>query len=302
MVNHLRTSFSYIRRAPFQAMAAISVLSITFFVATLIATLVYASNQILLDFETRPQVIAFLKSDSQEAEAKALQEQLINDDRVRDVKLVTKEEAVEIYKSATTDNPVLGELVSPSIFPASVEFSVRNLEFAEGVIEDIKTNEAVETVSFTASLGGESTLSDVLNRLRSLTDYVRMGGIIAISILAVTSFLVLMVVVGMRIQTRKGEIETLSLIGATKGFIRTPIVLEAINYALLGSAFGWLIGTVVILYATPTILAYFGTIPVLPRESGEFFALLGVIFIGELIAAFVIALLGSFVAVSRALK
>lgn len=302
MGNHFRISWSYIRRAPFQALAAISVLSITFFVATLIATLVHASNQILQDFETRPQVIAFLKSDSETADAEELKNKLAADERVRDVKLVSKEEAVDIYKTATSDNPKLGELVSASIFPASIEFSVRDLEFAEAMIAELKENEIVETVSFTASLEGESSLSDVLGRLRSITDYVRLGGLVAISILAVTSFLVLMVVVGMRIQTRRGEIETLSLIGATRGFIRTPIVLEAINYALLGSAFGWLLGTVVILYATPTILEYFGTIPVLPRESGEFFALLGLIFVGELIAAFIIALLGSMVAVSRALK
>lgn len=302
MINHVRTSLSYLRRSPFQALAAISVLSLTFFVATLIAVLVYSSNKILVDFETRPQIIAFIKKDAEEPSYTQLKEKLERDERIRDVKLVSKEEAVEIYKAATSDNPVLGELVSPSIFPASIEFSVTDLSYAEALIEEVRGNDTVDSISFTASLGGESTLGDVLNRLRSITSYVRMGGLAAISILAATSFLVLMVVVGMRIQTRKGEIETLSLIGATRGFIRAPIVMEAINYALIGSFLGWLAGTIVVLYATPSVLTYFGNIPVLPHDSGMFFALLGVILAAELIVAFIIALLGSLVAVTRALR
>lgn len=290
------------RRAPFQALAAISVLILTFFVATLISVLVYASNQILIDFETRPQIIAFLKRDADPEKYEELKNRLSGNDRLRDVKLVTKEEAVEIYKSATKDNPLLAELVSPSIFPASIEFSVKDLKFAEGAIDEIRKEEVVETVSFTASLGGESTLGEVLTRLRGISTYIRLAGLSAIVILAATSFLVLMVVVGMRIQTRRNEIETLSLIGATKGFIRTPIILEAINYALIGSAIGWLVGSVVVLYATPTIISYFGSTPVLPRDSAQFFALLGVILLGELLVGFIIALTGSLVAVTRAFK
>src|SRR5688572_6748548 len=121
IIQHFKTSFQYIRRAPFQALAAIAVLSLTFFVGTLIALLVYSSNQVLRAFETRPQVIAFLKKDSLEEEFMALQQKLKSDERLHDVKLVSKEEALEIYKSATSDNPLLGELVSPSIFPASIE-------------------------------------------------------------------------------------------------------------------------------------------------------------------------------------
>jgi len=299
---HLKTSFAYIRRSPFQALAAVSILALTFFVATLISVLVYSSNQVLHDFETRPQIIAFIKKDASEDSIDTLENKLRGDFRVRDVKFVSKEEAVDIYKSATSDNPLLGELVSPSIFPASLEFSATDLQFAENVIDEVKKEEIIESVGFTASVGGQSDLSDVLNRLKTITNYVRIGGISAVGVLAVTSFLVLMVVVGMRIQTRKTEIETLSLIGATKGFIRTPIVFEAIQYALFGSLIGWLLGIVVVLYATPSILGYFGSIPVLPHDSVEFFILLGLILIGELIISLIIALAGSLLAVTRAFK
>ena len=60
---HLKTARDHIRRAPFQALAAIFVLTLTFFVTTVLAVLVYSSGQVLRYFETRPQIIAFLKND-----------------------------------------------------------------------------------------------------------------------------------------------------------------------------------------------------------------------------------------------
>lgn len=298
---HLKTSFQYIRRSPFQALAAILVLSLTFFVATLASMLVYSSSEILKDFESRPQVIAFLKKDTPSEKSDELLKKISEDPRISDAKLVSKEEAMEIYKNATSENPLLGELVSPSIFPSSIEFSVKNLELTESIIDEVRRDEIVESVGYTASLGGDETLSGVLDKLKTITSYVRLGGLSIVSILGATSFLVLMVVIGMRIQTRKSEMETLSLIGATKSFITTPIIFEALFYGIIGSFLGWLIASICVLYATPALLSYFGEIPVLPKDTVQFFGLLLSILGVELIAGIVIAFMGSLVAISRRL-
>lgn len=299
---HLKTSLTNIRRYPFQAMAAISVLALTFFVATITAVAIYASSQLLHYFETRPQIIAFIQKDANQADIDALHKVLLTDSRIKDVKSVTQQQAAEIYKDANSDNPLLGEFVSPSSLPPSLEFSVVDLSFAQEVIDEVKKNGVVEDVRFTASLEGESKLDEVLTRLRTITSYVRLSGLAAVVILAVTSFLVLMVVVGMRIYSRKGEIETLSLVGATRGFIRAPIVLEALHYATLGVLVGWLFATVILMYITPSLLRYLQTVPVLPRDPVEFFTLMGIIFGIELVAGLLIALGGSIIAVSRALS
>lgn len=302
MKQHIRTSFDYIRRAPFQALAAISVLALTFFVTTLLVVLLYSSHQVIRFFETRPQVIAFLKEDATQGEIDALRNKLANDSRINSMSYVSKEQALEIYKEATADNPLLGELVSPSIFPASIEFSVRDLNFTEEIIDEVKGESVVESVDFTANLGSEAALGDVIQRLKNVTYYLRIGGVSFVLVLSLTSLLVLMVVIGMRISMKKTEIESLSLIGATNWFIRMPIVFEAINYAIIGVFAGWLAASVLLMYATPSVLYYFKDIPVLPRETADFFALLGVIFAAEILAGLFIAFLGSMIAVSRSLR
>lgn len=300
MINiHFKTALSYIRRAPFQAMAAIFVLGLTFFVATIMAVIVYSSSKVLDYFETRPQVISFLKDNVSAEDVSALQNRLSNDHRVKEVRYVSKEEALAIYKKATSDNPLLAELVSPSIFPASLEFTLSDLDYAEEVINELRQEPIVDQVGFTASLGGESTLGDVVSRLRTITWYIRVGGGIFVGLLAGASLLVLLVIIGMRILTRKEEVEILNLIGATPAFIRSPIILEAVIYSLVGVFLGWFLALILVLYATPALVSYFGEIPVLPRDTISLLSLFGIILVIEVFIGVFLALFGSSFAVSR---
>lgn len=299
---HTKTAIDAIKRSPFQAISAIFVLGLTFFVATMVSILVYASDKTLSYFETRPQIISFLKSDAKAEGISTLQNKLLSDTRVKDIKYVSKEEALEIYKKATSDNPLLAELVSPTIFPASLEFSVTDLKLAETIISEVKNEDVVEQVGFTANIGSEKSLSDVVARLKNASLYLRIGGITFVSILAFTSFVVLLVIISLRMTTRKGEVEVLSLIGATPSFIRGPIVIEALIYSIVGVLIGWILSLILWLYMSPSVINYFGQIPIIPKDPLNFFGLFMIILGFELIAGITISLVGSLVAVSRSLK
>lgn len=290
------------RRSPFQALSAVFVLSLTFFVATLVSVLVYSSSQLLNYFESRPQVIAFIKDGVSDSEVASLQHKLAADTKIKDVKYVSKEEALSIYKKATSDNPLLGQLVSPSIFPASLEFSVTDLTFAQDIIDQVKSESVVDSVGFTAAVGGEANLSDVVSRLKTITTYVRLGGGIFTGALALASFVVLLIIITMRMSTRKEEIEILNLIGATKSFIRSPIIVEAIMYALVGVFVGWIVAFIAVLYSAPGLVSYFGEIPVLPRETLGILTIFGIILGLELLGGMILAISGSLLAISRVRK
>lgn len=295
-----KSAVTSIKRFPFQALAAIFLLTVTFLVVTILSVVTYSSSKVIKYFETRPQVIAFLKDSATTETISALQHKLQNDLRIKEVRYVSKEEALSIYKDATVDNPLLGELVNPSIFPASLEFSLSDLSRAQGVIEEVKTEAIVDSVGFTASLGGEKSLGDVVERLRKITLYLKLGGGFFALLLVGTSFLVLVVTLGMRIASRRQEVEILNLIGAKKSFIKKPIIIESIIYVLVGVTLGWLITLIAILYTAPSAINYFGEIPILPRDPLMFFSLFGIILLGEMVAGILLATLGSNLALSRA--
>lgn len=288
-----------IRRSPFQALAAVSVLTITFFMATLLAVVLYSSSQIIRYFETRPQIIAFLKHEAPAAEITKLFESLKADKRVKNVRYESKESALQIYKAATADNPLLSELVSPSIFPASIEFSVVDLQFAEDVVNEVKQKEIVDQVGFTASLGSEDSFGNVIKRLQTISFYLRAGGSVMVGLLALASLLTLLVIISMRLSAKRQEVEILRLVGAKPGFIRGPILAEAVIYSTLGVVLGWVIVLILFLYASPTLVRYFAEIPVIPRNLTEFMMLFGVILALELAVGYFLAIFGSLLAISR---
>ena len=294
MGNHFDSAKKHIRRAPYQALSAVLIMTITFFVATVLALLAY--------YETSPKIITFLKNEASQEEISQLQRELQGDSRIKDVEYVTKEQALEIFKKASSDRPLVTELVSPKIFPASLEFSVVDLKFAQEVINEIKVKSMVDRVSFTASLGDSKNIDLVIERLKNISNYVRIGGTIILSFLITSSLLILLVILGMRVSSRRDEIDILQLIGATPGFVRVPFIFEGVFYAITGAFIGWLLGSLIIIYSMPSIRSYFQEVPFLPVNLSELGILMGAVFGLELLLALILGFLGSFVAIKRYLK
>lgn len=296
---HFRTAIDYIRRFPFQALAAVLVFTITFFVTTVLLVLVYTSNNLIKSFETRPQIIAFLNKDADQTQVAEVQNKFKSDPRVKELVYISQEDAFEIYKGAGNYNPLLEELVNPSVFPASLEFSLSDLKYAEEVISELQTETVIDQVGFTANLGPEEELEIVVQRLRNISFYIRSigGGFVAFQIL--TSLIVLLVIISIRMTVRKPEIEILKLIGATNWFIKLPIVLESLFYTISGSVLGWIFGLLLFLYTSPSILSVASNLSILPTTTEGLLILFGPILAAELLIAIVLGLFGSLLAASR---
>ncbi len=299
---HFKTALNNIRRTPFQALSAIFVLCVTFFVFSVLMVFIYTSDQLLRYYETRPQIIVFLTEEAKEEEIQALKQKLEGDVRLKKVSYITKEQALEIYKNATKDNPLLSELVSPSVFPASLEFSVTDLSHAEGVISELKNEEITDEVGYTASLGGEESLTDVVSRLRKAAFYIRLTGGVFVGFLLGTSLILMVVIISMKMSARKNEMEILDLIGATAGFIRTPVFLEAFLYTLAGVLAGWFMSFLLVLYLAPPMAKYFQDIPILPSNTGLLIGLFALVLSAEILVGLSLSLAGSIIAVARARK
>jgi cell division transport system permease protein len=170
------------------------------------------------------------------------------------------------------------------------------------MINELKNESIVDSVGFTAALGGESSLDDVITRLKTVTTYVKIGGIIFTGLLFATSLVILLVITSMRVVGRREEMEILNLIGATKSFIRKPLVIEALIYTLSGVILGWAAAFIAILYLAPSIVTYFGEIPILPKDALGLFELFGIILAIQLFGGAILALSGSLLAISRVKK
>lgn len=286
MMNNARRN---IRRTPYQALAAVMVMFVTFLTLLLFVLLALGSQKILQFYESKPQAIAFFKDSTEEADIIAIQKALQSTGKVNSLKYVSKDEALEVYRERNKDKPQLVELVTANILPSSLEIST----FAPGdlglIAEILKKEPVVEEVVYP---------EDVIQALTGATAIVRTVGSSAVGFLVLFAFLVILMVIGFKIRLKRTEIEIMKLLGASSWFIRAPFLLEGIFYGAIGAFLAWVTSYALLWYLSPFIEGYITEVKLLPVSPLVMLSLLGIIM---LVAVF-IGLLGSFGAVRRYLK
>jgi cell division transport system permease protein len=214
------------------------------------------------------------------------------------MKYVSKDDALKIYREQNKNDPLLLEMVTADILPASLEVSAKDPNFLGELDPIIRKAQGVEEVVFQ---------KDVVDTLLSWTNAIRIvGGSLAI-LLAIDSLLIIMTVVSMKIALKKEEIEILKLVGASPWYIRMPFVMEGGFYGATGAFMAWIIITGLVIWLQPMVVSFLGMIPAIGVVLGSLtatpFLLAAGGFLGAmLIVGFFLGSVGSLVALGRYLK
>ncbi len=289
MNRSLRTAGKYLRRSPYQAIAAGVVLTITFFLISVFLLVTAGSAKVIRFFETRPQVTAFLKDETRAEEISQLKNQMENLSGVKSVNFISKQDALNIYREQNKNDPLLLEMVTADILPASLEVTAADPQALSHIAAVLKQNSAVEDVVHQ---------QDVIDRLLGWTRSIRIAGGVLVGLLLISSMTTVFVIVSMKITGRRGEIEIMRLLGASRGQVVAPFLLEGIFYGAVGSVIGWGTAYTALLYSTPLILKFFGSIPLLPVPFVFMLTLLG----AEILLGSLVGLISSLFASRRFLK
>jgi len=287
---HIQTVSKYIRRSPYQSIAAILIMSLTFLSIAVFSIITIISIRVINYFETRPQLSVFFKQDSTNDDIKTLRAQLESTGKTKSIKFVSQNEALSIYKQQNKEDPLLLDLVTSDILPASLDVQATDAQHLSTLSQVAKGSKVVDEVVFQ---------KDIVDTLIKFTNGLRQIGIVIISVLLLVSIFVILTIIGIKITVRKDEIEIMKLIGASNWFIRTPFLLEGIFYGAVGAVVGWGVAYGVLhFYATPKIESFFGGVPVLPIEPLLMAEVFGILFI----SAVILGAFSSFLAVLRYLK
>jgi cell division transport system permease protein len=265
-MHHISSALTAIRRSPYQALSAVLILTITFFVAYSFSLFIYSSEKILRYFETRPQVTAFFSLDTKPDAIQNLEKEMRNKDYVDGVTVISKEKALEIYREDNKKDPLLLELVTAEILPASIEVSAKDANSLAIIKDDLSKVPGVDEVVYQ---------QDVIESLQKWTRSLRYIGITSVAILAATSFMIIVIISGMKVAIKKKAINIMRILGATKWYIKAPFVYEGILYGVFSSLIGWGLMYVGLLYLTPWLTDFIGTVPLLPFPPAVFLVQLG---------------------------
>lgn len=292
-MNLSQHTWHHIRRSPYQALAAIAIMTLTLFITSLFLFITFGMQKALDFVEGQPQLIIFFQDEATQKQIDELKEKLNATGKVASQKYISKEEALQIYREQNKDDPLLLELVTANILPASLEISATNARYLAEFNDILKDHPAIEEIVYQ---------KDLTDTLIAYANVIRRSVAILIVFSIVITLLIILLVIGVKISSRKEEIAILKLVGASHWYIGRPFILEGAIYGFLGAILAWGLSYLFVyqflisLEAIPAPLALFRLTDFLPLNQPLFLLkVLGGISAG----GFSIGVLGSSLAVWR---
>lgn len=291
MGKHLNTAINRISRSPYQTIAAVSILTMTLFLASVLFLLSAGSQAVLRYFETRPQINAFFKAEyvPPAQEIDRLESQLKSTGLVKSFRYVSKDDALIIYKDLNKSDPLLLEAVTASMLPASVEISANKPGDLTLLADQLKIEPQIDDVRYA---------QDIVGTLTRWTNSVRIIGVSLVGTNILITFVIILLIIGVKVANRREEIVILQLVGASRSYISAPFIYEGIIYGLIGAVIAWGVTYLILLYSMPFLVSFLAGIPILPPPIIFMFELLG----GEMLLGALVGGFGGLIATRRYLK
>ncbi|HSJ26248.1 MAG TPA: permease-like cell division protein FtsX [Longimicrobiales bacterium] len=226
----LREALAAFRRAPVLTGLSAAMIALSLFVVGLFGLAAHNVRAVVQDVESRVEIVAYLRDDAPFASVQVATEQIVRFPEVRDVRYVSREEALEIARVELEELAGLFGSLDTNPLPASLEISLnpgqRDASAVRTVVERVGDYPFVEEVQY-----GEDWLDRVfvLRRVAAAATMTLGLGFAAVAALIIGT------AIRMAIFARRDEIIIMHLVGATDSFIRRPFIIEGLITGLAGA-------------------------------------------------------------------
>ena len=235
----LREAGRHFRRNWSTVLGAIVTIFLSLFVIGLFVMGSVMIGNLVGNVENSVTIQAFLSDDADSNAVQALQTKIEGWNDVESVKYKSKDEALEEYKQSMSNrnaSDVVAALDGENPVPASYVITLKDPQKVEEV-----ANKLIQDSDFQSVADGSDASSAVsygretVERLFSVTYYLRMGAIVLVVLLSFIAFVFINNTIRLSIAARRREIAIMRLVGASNGFIRGPFLTEGVLEALIGS-------------------------------------------------------------------
>ncbi len=232
----VKDAFKSIKRNKTLSIASAATVAATLFILGVVSLTLVNVNKAVNQLGSKVEARVYLKDDIKNEDKDKLKKTIEGVDGVLEVKLETKEQALEKMKEQLQDDS--GALVAgfnkKNPFPSSYIVRVDNPKAVDDVLVKIKDAPGIEKIKDARQL---------IDQVTKLTDSATMiGGITALVFVLVSLFLIGNTI-KITVFSRKREIGIMKYVGATDWFIRWPFIIEGILLGILGALI-----SVIILY------------------------------------------------------
>jgi len=201
----------------------LSVLTIAagLFMITLTFFVVYNIDLATKKLPARFSVMLYLNDGLSEQETGDVIALVKKNNAVEQTRYITKDKALQELKGVLKNADYILEGLGENPLPASIEIKLKkesvNIESVKKFAADIKKIKGIAEVEY-----GEQ----FLNSIHSIKGMAEAGSLSLIIVMSAGVIFVCYSAIKIAFYRRKEEIETFKLLGATRGFIRAPFVIE----------------------------------------------------------------------------
>lgn len=283
--------------------AATAVMTVTL----LIVLMTLVSNNILTEtvsfVSKRVDMSMYIRSDAPEAKIQELRQRVAKLDNVASVRYISADEAraqqAEQNKKDIDTLEAIKEASNKMAATLRINLvDINDTTSLNAFVEQDELYKEIHDPSREPSFRGEKQ-QQIIDRIGG---WVRLAGLIggaATLVFVVISFLVVFNTIRMAIFNRRDEIQMMKLIGAERGFIRGPFLVEAAIYGLIAAVIATVAGYVLLFSMRESMINYEipieGTLDILVRYG--WMVVLAMIGVGALIG-----IASAYIATRRYLK
>lgn len=147
-----------------------------------------------------------------------------------EIKYVSREEALEIFRSRLKGQESLLEGVAADILPSSFEITLKK-EFRSAD----NVNLYVSRLKHVQGVGEVQYGEEWVNKFLTFFQFIRVLGLMIATFLIMTVLFIVSNTIKLTVLARQDELEILALVGATPFFIKAPFLIEGMLQGAVGS-------------------------------------------------------------------
>lgn len=212
-----------LRRSPLMAISSVAVMGLSLFVLGIFLLITVNLRAAIVAVQDQVEIVVFLKENVRDAELQAVDRFLREHPGVREVRFLTRDDALAEFRRELDEREYLLEALETNPLPDTFEVAL---------FDDWKSTERLGEIA--GQIGGVAGVDEVkygrewVGRLNRVILILVLVDLFLGIVVALSSLLVVANTVKLTLIARREMIDLMKMVGATIGVIRRPFVIEGI--------------------------------------------------------------------------
>ena len=230
----LKTAFLDFVRNGWLSLTATLIMTLAILTVGVFIILFLSTNKVVAELKDKIDIVVNFKDSASEQLIQKLKTDLLSREQIKSVRYISKEDALEEFKSRRSVKAEVRQLVTPEDNPLPRGLQIQSVDFKEF---DYVSN-VIKSPAYASHIDSSSydDNKDLIESINSSTKFVQNLGLGLSLFFILVATLVIFNTIRLAVVFRSKEIEVMRLVGASEVFVKYPFLIEGSLYAILSVA------------------------------------------------------------------